>query len=267
MGEAKLTPEEKSGSHGGTVRILGLPMWGGVSGIAAIVGLIIALVTVLWPRTPSRPDSLGSSPRLELDDVQITPRISEGHGLPSFSDHVYFSLRNTGSQLAIVTGLKLQVQQFAQLPECYSSGSLGTTGWSSLNLPANPSTGEVVTVPVSQQMAPDSADKFEVSLHVSKAALGLHFYRFHSWIVYDKQVALDAGYLIASLPIEPQDGGYYWTHDDQADPSRLKPFTTNLQSLSHCLIANSKRLHAILSLPGNRSAGLSSLPATLSVRY
>lgn len=267
MGETKLTPEEKPGSHGGTVRILGLPMWGGVSGIAAILGLIIALVAVLWPRTASRPDSLGSSPRLELDVVQVSPKISERNNLPSFSDHIYFSLRNTGSELAIVTGLKLQVQQFALLHECYSSGSLGTTGWSTLNLPANPSPGDVVTVPVSQQMAPDSADKFEVTIHVSKAALGAHFYRFHAWVIYDKQVALNAGYLLASLPIEPQDGGYYWTRDDQADPSRLKPFTTDLQSLSHCLIANSKRLHAILSLPGNRSAGLTSLPATLSVRY
>jgi hypothetical protein len=33
------------------------------------------------------------------------------------------------------------------------------------------------------------------------------------------------------------------------------------------LIANSKRLRAILSLPGDRSAGLASLPATLAVRY
>lgn len=54
---------------------------------------------------------------------------------------------------------------------------------------------------------------------------------------------------------------------DQADPGRLKPFTTDLQPLSRCLIANSKHLHAILSLPGNRSAGLSSLPAMLPVRY
>jgi hypothetical protein len=54
--------------------------------------------------------------------------------------------------------------------------------------------------------------------------------------------------------------GYYWTREDQADPSRLKPFTADLQSLSHCLIANSERLRAILPRPGNRSAGLTSLP-------
>jgi hypothetical protein len=116
-------------------------------------------------------------------------------------------------------------------------------------------------------MAPDSADKFEVSIHVSKTAVGIHFYRLRAWIIYDKQVALRAGYLLASLPVEPQEGGYYWTRVDQADPDRLKPFTTNLQSLSHCLISNSKRLHAVLALPGNRSTGLTSLPATLAFRY
>lgn len=266
MGDSKSPLEEKSDPQTGPARILGLPMWGGVSAIAAVLSVAIAIV-VAWPRSTSRPDSLGSSPRLELDDVQVQPKITERHGLPSFSDQIYFSLRNTGNQLAIITGLKLQVQQFAQVPECYSSGSLGTTGWSTAGLPASPSPGEVVTVPVSQQVAPDSADKFEVSIHVSKAAQGIHFYRLQSWVIYDKQVALKAGYLLASLPVEPQDGGYYWTREDQADPNRLKPFTADLQSLSHCLIANSERLRAILSLPGNRSAGLTSLPATLAFRY
>jgi hypothetical protein len=266
MGAPKSEPEEKSGSRGGPARLLGLPMWGGVSAIAAIVSVAIALV-VAWPTTASRPDSAGSSPRLELDAVQVTPKMSERHDLLSFSDQVYFSLRNTGSRLAIITGLKLQVQQFVQIPECFSSGSLATTGWSTVGLPANPSPGEAVTVPVSQQMEPDSADKFEVSIHVPKTALGIHFYRLRAWIIYDKQVALKAGYLLTSLPVEPQDGGYYWTRMDQADPGRLKPFTSNLQSLSHCLIDNSKRLHAILALPGNRSTGLASLPASLAFRY
>ena len=162
MGDSKSPPEEKSGSHTGPARILGLPMWGGVSAIAAILAVVVAIVAAFWPRNTSRADSLGSSPRLELDDVQVHPKISERHDLPSFSDQIYFSLRNTGNQLAIITGLKLQVQQFAQLPECYSSGSLGTTGWSTAGLPESPSPGEVVTVPVSQQVAPDSADKFEI---------------------------------------------------------------------------------------------------------
>ena len=106
-----------------------------------------------------------------------------------------------------------------------------------------------------------------LSLMANQRFPGIHFYRLRAWIIYDEQVALNVGYLLASLPVEPQDGGYYWTRMDQADPGRLKPFTSNLQSLSHCLIANSKRLHAILSQPGNRSAGLASLPATLSLRY
>jgi hypothetical protein len=267
VGAPKPPPDEKPASRTGPARILGLPMWQGISAIAAILSLAIGIVVAVWPRAAPRPESLGSSPRLELDGVQVHPKISERHGLPSFADQVYFSLRNTGNQLAIITGLKLQVQQFAQVPECYSSGSLGTTGWSTVELPAKPSPGQTVTVPVSQQVAPDSADKFEVSIHVSKNALGIHLYRLQAWIIYDKQVALKAGYLLASLPVQPQDGGYYWTRQDQADPGRLRPFTSNLQSLSHCLISNSERLRGILSLPGNRSAGLTSLPATLAFRY
>lgn len=87
MGDSKSSPEEKSGSHTGPARILGLPMWGGISAIAAIVSVVVAIV-VAWPRSTSRPDSLGSSPRLELDDVQVHPKISERNNLPLFSDQI-----------------------------------------------------------------------------------------------------------------------------------------------------------------------------------
>jgi hypothetical protein len=163
--------------------------------------------------------------------------------------------------------VKLQVQEFAQLSECFSSGSLATTGWSSVNLPARPAPGTVVTVPVSQQMAPDSADKFEVSLHVPSTALGLHLYRLHAWVLYDQQVPLNAGYVVVSLPQEPQDGGYYWSRSLEANPNILKPFTANVKMLSQCLIKNSDVLHTIVSLSGARSAQMADLPALLAYRY
>jgi hypothetical protein len=126
---------------------------------------------------------------------------------------------------------------------------------------------QVLSVPVSQQMAPDSADKFEVSLHVPKTARGLQVYRLHVWVLYDQQVPLSAGYLIASLPQQPQDGGYYWSRTDQANPNILKPFVPSVKVLSQCLIKNSTSLHAILSLSGARSAEMADLSSLLAYHY
>jgi hypothetical protein len=239
---------------------------------ALVVGIVVAIVGALvnhWLERPAANNSVAASPRLQVDDVLVMPKTIDhgGYGLPDFLDQVYFSLRNTGNQLAIITGVKLQVREFAQLPECVSQGGLGTTGWSSLNLPVDPSPGAVVTVPVSQQIAPDSADKFEVSLHVAGIPKGLQLYRLHAWVIYDNQVALNAGYLIISLPVEPEDGGYFWDRSLQADPSMLGAITNNVPAVSQCLISDSNKLHAILSLSGARSAKLTSLPSLLAYHY
>jgi hypothetical protein len=258
-------------SHGGPARILGLPLWGGVGAIATLLSLVIAIVLLAWPRSTSNSSATthhgAASPHLALDTVLVKWKYIERDNLPAFLDQVYFVLRNTGGELAVITGVRLEVQQFARIPECFSSGSLGTTGWTTAGLPANPRRGEVVTVPVSQQLSPDSADKFEVSLHVPKATQGLQIYRLRTWIRYDEQDYLDAGYLVLSLPVEPQDGGYFWSRSDQADPNRLKPFTPDLQSLAHCLISNSELLRGILSQPGARSTGLASILSALAYRY
>jgi hypothetical protein len=217
---------------------------------------------------PATSHTVVAAPQLEVDTTLVVPKIIQKAGRPGFVDQVYFSLRNTGNQLAVITGLRLEVQRFLSLKECFSSGSLLTTGWSQASLPVDPKLGTVVTVPQSQQLTPDSADKFEVSLHVNTVIRGLQIYRLHAWVLYDKQATpVNAGYLVVSLPVEPQDGGYVWTRQDQADPGRLRPFTASLQQLSQCLIANSKQLRTILSLPGNRSTGLSGLPAQLAYRY
>lgn len=235
--------------------------------VVAIVTAVVGALATHWLNRPAATHTPGASPQLQVDSVLVLPKTGQVGYLSKFEDQVYFSLRNIGNQLAIITGVKLQVQQYAQLYECYSAGSLATTGWSSVNLPTDPAPGTLVTVPVSQQMAPDSADKFEVSLHVPKTALGLNVYRLHVWVLYDQQVPLSAGYLVVSLPQQPQDGGYFWSRTDQANPSILQPFAPSVKVLSQCLIKNSTRLHAIVSLSGARSSEMADLPPLLAYHY
>jgi hypothetical protein len=241
--------------------------WINSATVVAILAAVAGALANHWLNQPAATHTTAASPQLQVDSVLVLPKTAEVGYLSKFEDQVYFSLRNIGNQLAIITGVKLQVQEFAQVPECFSAGSLATTGWSSVNLPTDPPPGTQVTVPVSQQMAPDSADKFEVSLHVPKTALGLQVYRLHVWVLYDQQVPLSAGYLIVSLPEQPQDGGYYWSRTYQANPNTLKPFVPSVKVLSQCLIKNSTSLHAILSLSGARSAEMAHLPALLAYRY
>lgn len=274
MPKAKKKAKAPGAARTSTPRASGRPAaklkwkWVNSALAAAIAAAVAGAVVTHWLNRPAAAHTAAASPQLQVDDIEITPKTIEKSGsLPAFLDQAYFSLRNTGNQLAIITGVKLEVEKFAQLPECYSAGSLGTTGWSSVSLPADPNRGAVVTVPESQQIAPDSADKFEVSLHIAKAARGLQVYRLQAWVLYDNQVPLNAGDLIVSLPVEPEDGGYFWSRTDQADPNSLKPFVSDVKALSQCLISNSNSLHSILSLPGARSAGLSSLKSVLAYHY
>jgi hypothetical protein len=250
-------------------RVTAKPKWKWINSaiVVAVIGAIASALATHWLDRPAAAHTTAASPRLQVDSILVTPKTVEKGGRPGFEDQVYFSLRNIGDQLAIITGVKLQVQEFANLTECFSAGSLDTTGWSSVNLPTNPAPGTLVTVPVSQQMAPDSADKFEVSLHVQGTPRGLQVYRLHAWVLYDQQVPLNAGYLVVSLPQEPEDGAYYWTRAEQANPDILKPFVASVKVVSQCLIKDSVSLHAILSLSGTRSSGMADLPAQIAYRY
>ena len=201
----------------------------------------------------------GGSPRLEVDSVTVT---SSASALKSTVD---FKMRNTGNQLAIITGVRLSILQFAKLTHCESQGALTSTGTYRANMPESPRPGARVNIPVSQQVGPDSAEEFKIELRIPRdMSAAIYFYRVHLDLLYDNAATpVDAGEAFISLPFAPN-GEYYWTPKDAAVPDPF-PFTgLGAPGISRCMINNSKTLRALLSLGGARSGQVRAIPPQLS---
>jgi hypothetical protein len=200
-------------------------------------------------------------PKLEVDAVRIQSTRDTTKPLK-----LDFTLRNIGSQLAVITATRLTVQQFAELPHCLSQGSLPSTGIYHANMPTDPPPGTRIDIPVSQQIGPDAADRFDVSLRLPPDhAETAYVYRVHIEFLYDNAIKpLSAGQALITLPIVP-DGTYFWTKADRVKGDPIGLFMGSaIPQISKCMIENSDRLRTILSMRGIRTTPLASVPSQLS---
>jgi hypothetical protein len=236
--------------------------------IAVVPVVVGAVLAAFHFSVHHRPTS--ASPRIELDSVQVQPAnrayVSDG-GTKSLADKVYFQIRNTGSQLAIIRAVGIQTEYFARIPVCFTQGNLPTTGHYMANLSLHPKLGSVINVPVSQQVPPDSADRFELALRIPPDPdESIYLYRLHLWLFYDNlRVPVDAGQVVVSMPYDPTPQQYVWSRTYQAEHGKPINFTGNdITKISECMISNSKKVRSLLSQPGSRSAGLAGLPSVMS---
>lgn len=236
--------------------------------IALIPVIVGATLTALFVHISNRQPS--SSPKLELDSVEVqaaNKAYASSDGTKTLSEKVYFSLRNTGSQLAIIRAVSIRIDYFVRLPICFTQGDLPTTGHYTANLPLNPRLGSVINVPVSQQAPPDSADRFEIKLRIPPDLKeSIYMYRLHLSLLYDnRKLPVDAGDVLVSLPYDPTPQQYVWNRTYQAKHGKPMYFMgRQITEISKCMIANSKKVRSLLSLSGIRSPGLASLPSVLS---
>jgi hypothetical protein len=194
--------------------------------------------------------------------------LSSPNGIPARPVQIDFEIRNTGNQLAIITAAKVTVQQFAAVPVCFSAGALVSTGTYHAFLPTNPSPGTSVDIPTAQQIGPDTADRFDITLGLPgkrQADPDIYIYRLRIGLLYDNSGApADAGESVIALPVAPYDG-YFWTKQYAAHPTSIPGVISGpIPSVSRCLVNNSRKLHDILAMAGARPAELTAVQSQLS---
>jgi hypothetical protein len=238
-------------------------VWIGALVTAVITGVLINLVT----GAVSRAGQGGPAPNIEVDGMtaQYVPSRS---GIPARPVKLDFEIRNTGNQLAIIRAVRVTVQQIAALPICFSAGALVSTGNYHAALPVNPSPGRSVDIPTAQQVAPDAADRFDITLGlpVKRQQEDIYVYRVRLGLLYDNSgVPSDAGEAIMTLPIAPYES-YFWTKQFAAHPTSVPVVISAAQapSASKCLVNNSRKLHDILAMAGARPAQLTAVQSQLS---
>src|ERR1022692_1765405 len=108
---------------------------------AAPLVLVVATAVVAdingWLTRPPDP-----RPQLELDYVTYTP---PQYALRPFS--IEMELRNTGRQLAIITALRMEIQQRLVMPICFTQGDLPISGRLVVNVPKSAKPGMSFVVP------------------------------------------------------------------------------------------------------------------------
>jgi hypothetical protein len=144
----------------------------------ALIGLLAALI----PRYIN--GSHRPTPALELDSVSIES-YAELHPNSSPSGPVIldFKAHNTGDQVAVITAVRIRVQQSMNLPlyHCEVQCSTSTSGGSSASKASNGSylppsalygfkmplrAGGNYVISVSDQVEPNQADRFQASLQL-----------------------------------------------------------------------------------------------------
>jgi transposase len=210
---------------------------------------------------------------LKIDAVNLSPGTDvfpkTGHArVTPFK--IDIKLLNTGTQLAAINDARLIIQTFAKVPQCASQGSFGVSGRYGKSMPTDPQPGTLITIPVSQLVKPDGADRFDLLLRVPTLPGELattYLYRVHLYLDYNTgSNAVDVGEILIGLPYYPDSNdGYFWTRYFAAHPNYLDFEGKAAAGIQNCLVRNSLTLKRLLSLSGRRTSAVSAIPNQLAL--
>lgn len=137
---------------------------------AVIVGLPIAVATLAVAIVAlSDHGDRAVAQKVDLEDVALTvyngvpgERVRGTSGEPELE----VTLHNVGNQLSVARSVRIKVQEVAVLKHCYSAGVMPLGGRYGITLPASLTPGQVVEVPIHEQLAAEEADRFKLPISV-----------------------------------------------------------------------------------------------------
>jgi hypothetical protein len=211
---------------------------------------------------PKRP------PQIQTVDLAVpNPGSSE-------ESQVQVILHNIGHGRTIVKRAIIRILSSAQLTLCFSQGSLGLSERYNVKLPAFPTPGQIVEVPIHEQLATDEADRFALSFgfeaDVVTGGPSIYLYQLELSVLHDSSpVPVKLGKVLLSLPLAPSPDEFYWTNYLGTASVRKQEmsawgsgyYAKNLP----CWRSNSLALKQLLALPGERSPALTEVGTRLVV--
>lgn len=234
--------------------------------LAVFTGLIIPLLSqsVGPDRAPSDSNiAEGSSTRSEVavaverePDLDLLDLSVLGGEVPSFDaegemqegefQSIDITVRNVGDTVAVLTGLELVIQDHALIEFCEAGSGLEPSVQYDVEMPTDPQVGDMVPVKISQQLAPDTADRFTVRLSVPppEEQNGMRLYLLDVLLEHDDaQRPLRAGRVVVAVPYLPSSLAF-------DVPPGSPPDITN------CYQANRDSLQRFLSTDATKPNGL-----------
>src|SRR5262245_38704444 len=225
------------------------PAWAG-SGLLLPLAVGAAML-LAQHRTP-----LGTTPktaRLEVVDTVVTGgqqqvRVSDPPSVPQTID---VTLRNVGDTTSVVKRALFTVRAFDRVKVCEAGGPMEPTKQYDLMLPQAPNIGQTIELKVSQQIAPDEADRFTFSLGVRDHQLedGAFIYQLDVLLAYDTAAQpLRAGTVVVAAPYTPQTQDFW---EGEAPPGSFDPAYKPVEQLP-CYGQNRQAYLRMLALDAAR---------------
>lgn len=246
--------------------------WATIAGLP-IAGLAVALALVS-PSGGSNDDgdapsaattTAAKAPALTKDDVVVIDRLGNAD-----APRIEALVHNAGTARSVVTRAELRVERVESLEQCASQGDLPLSNAYDVRLPVE--AGDVASVALHQQLAPDEADRFALDLASEQpngpdGAPRIWLYQLNVALFHDgRPTPLDLGEVVVTVPDVPAATSFYWTAET-ADYVRdwLPPGA--YKANAECWLRNTERLHAVLALPGARAPDLARVAREMIVPY
>jgi hypothetical protein len=221
--------------------------------MAIVAGVLVPLVVgVIVPIVLARDGEPQYSPaRLEV--VNLVAKDGSVSEKPSEAAAIEVTLRNTGGLVSVIKRVELRVRDFLLIKSCGPHGApLDISARYQAQLPAYDAAGRTVIVDVSQQLRPNEADRFALSLGPPQGttigSLEQRVYALEVALYHDAESRpLKVGMAILAMPLPSYGLSFHpRTKDDEA-----------------CVVSNLSGLRRLLEIDGARSSDLVSLRGAL----
>ena len=246
---------------------------------AGITLLVFAGLVLVVSPAPSAPKPPQPKARLSVSQLLVTG------GTNLFEPvKLDITVHNLGNRLAVLTGLRIKILDFAYMRDCYTQGEIDASKPYPLSLPDNPAAGTVMTVPLHEEVGHDQVDRFVVRLwpppfrkdKYGTTQEGTFVYRVAGTLSSDVQKDLALGSASFAVPFTPGLWNFVW---NTADPDRRATFANKLNSgqpmdwsnrymrpVETCLDKNSSSLARLLHPAGARSDEMAELLSAIEPR-
>jgi hypothetical protein len=126
------------------------------------VGVLTAIAIALFSGG-STPTAAEGSREPQLERIDLIAR----NGLPPHKPAVELLVHNGGRGRAVISRAKIEILRVYPLPLCFTQGELPISERYGTEIPADAEAGDVIEVPLHQQIGRDGADRFQIQVGVS----------------------------------------------------------------------------------------------------
>lgn len=245
--------------------ILGAPI-----GIAALLFAFLAL-----QNDDGEPVANRTAPKIKpgaaSDGAQLEPVDLIVHNEPFSSQfpqgqsRLEMLIHNAGDGRSVVSRARIEIRRLDPLPICFTQGGLALSESYDAQLPASAEPGDVVEVPLHQQLGPDQADRFTIDLSVlpdeTEEFSGYYLFELQVSLLHDGEPRpLDVGKALVSIPVPPGSEAFLTKPSaesmDEAFNTQGEPVNQFWASEMACWRSNAKLFERALAGDAARSPQL-----------